>query len=1355
MSQSVRASEKSDLVVGEPDTSKMKANEAESPKQKQEKANKSNIENLKETKTAKQKTEVAETAKQRAAVSVPLIKLKLLDCIRSGDTRRLDELIGQIAASKKEGLLQLQRELLHFSVQVGSLAIVKHVVEKNLVDDINYQDPSENGNTPLHLAAITSRNDVVEYLMGLPSINDCIVNNDLKQPIECTSDMDTVQLMSDLRTKYVEAQASGLRKGFETRQFDTLTKIMSSPRARELLDINGTDPVSGETVLLEFVRKEDVPMVRFILSHGGDPFKRSVSGKLPVDVARSPEMRRVIKEACDRQSVLDYTSVPMLGAPPDVAGGAEGSAGGNVAGNAGGSVRNSVESGAGSLRKGPGSNVESSSMPEAAQKPALAAPTFKGFLKKWTNFAGGYKLRWFVLAADGTLSYYKSPTDMENSCRGMIHLAHAHVRMDSSEKCRFEILVTTSRAGGSPVRWHLKANHQIESSRWVWTLQNAIRYARDRQKRRGQQDLQRQQSPRRQKDLQLPLPHTESTPGLHRSSSDSRVARKKHVAAKMPVTASSAELSNPEGPKQIHPHHERTQSRESVVSSSSHASVASSVARGARMLYRRPIHKLGRLGKLGRRSRDALSRGSRGSAAEFVADGDLPESIDSSASSDSASSSPEQENIDGEVDKLLENLVVKKQRPNDHELIIVRNQIRIELESFKEFLDEAVKDPGMSRGEILAVCQRVLANLSQLSKNQDDLLDTRKITLERLFNRQHEISAIWENSVRQLELEIQDREKKICDLEDTIRKVRRSLRASVIISPEDSTPDPAQQNAPEMPKVTRKMSISSIQAPDSELTKFLEEKDSSEDEFFDAEEEEEEEKEEEENEQQENEEEENEQQENEQQENEQEDENLEEEDNDAKSQHTLEQTTTSDLPEAVKQSPVQQKNESQAQQESQKGQQIIPFHPLKVGSSFVVNGAELVNDAQEKRYEEFLRDATFKGYEDPIRTTLKKEDDRPKISLWGVLKSLIGKDMTRMTLPVTFNEPTSLLQRNIEIMEYSDVLDKAAASDDSCLRMVYVAGFAASEYVSTIGRIAKPFNPLLGETYEYARPDKGYRVLCEQVSHHPPISAIVAESPRWAYYGESNVKTRFYGRSFDIKHLGSWFCELYPDHGVVNKSTGKKEPMELYSWKKVNNSVVGIIIGHPTIDNYGQMVIRNHMTGDYMNFSFKRRGWRASTACEVKGDVYSADGTLRYQVGGFWDRKIYAKSASTQTAKKFLIFSANKRQEMLFHLTNFAAGLNAPQPHLLPVVACTDTRLRPDQRAMENGLYDLAAEEKNRLEEKQRAVRKHREETGGVYHASFFVKAKHPITKVPYWRYKQTYWEERRDGKLKHYKDIF
>lgn len=105
-----------------------------------------------------------------------------------------------------------------------------------------------------------------------------------------------------------------------------------------------------------------------------------------------------------------------------------------------------------------------------------------------------------------------------------------------------------------------------------------------------------------------------------------------------------------------------------------------------------------------------------------------------------------------------------------------------------------------------------------------------------------------------------------------------------------------------------------------------------------------------------------------------------------------------------------------------------------------------------------------------------------------------------MTLPVSFNEPTSLLNRVAEDMEYTDLLDTAATRAESTERMVYVAAFAVSEYASTLGRVAKPFNPLLGETYEYVRPDKGFRFFAEQVSHHPPVGAAWAESANWEYY---------------------------------------------------------------------------------------------------------------------------------------------------------------------------------------------------------------------------------------------------------------
>lgn len=48
---------------------------------------------------------------------------------------------------------------------------------------------------------------------------------------------------------------------------------------------------------------------------------------------------------------------------------------------------------------------------------------------------------------------------------------------------------------------------------------------------------------------------------------------------------------------------------------------------------------------------------------------------------------------------------------------------------------------------------------------------------------------------------------------------------------------------------------------------------------------------------------------------------------------------------------------------------------------------------------------------------------------------------------------------------------------------VLVAAFAVSGYCSTYFRAgSKPFNPVLGETYECIREDKGFRFFSEQVS---------------------------------------------------------------------------------------------------------------------------------------------------------------------------------------------------------------------------------------------------------------------------------
>lgn len=105
-------------------------------------------------------------------------------------------------------------------------------------------------------------------------------------------------------------------------------------------------------------------------------------------------------------------------------------------------------------------------------------------------------------------------------------------------------------------------------------------------------------------------------------------------------------------------------------------------------------------------------------------------------------------------------------------------------------------------------------------------------------------------------------------------------------------------------------------------------------------------------------------------------------------------------------------------------------------------------------------------------------------------------------MPVVFNEPLSFLQRLCEYMEYTSLIKKACMTSDpidriqvrniSVLLLLFdlpipslfhyihiciiyfnylqtVAAFAVSALASQLGRVGKPYNPLLGETYEYHR----------------------------------------------------------------------------------------------------------------------------------------------------------------------------------------------------------------------------------------------------------------------------------------------
>ena len=72
-------------------------------------------------------------------------------------------------------------------------------------------------------------------------------------------------------------------------------------------------------------------------------------------------------------------------------------------------------------------------------------------------------------------------------------------------------------------------------------------------------------------------------------------------------------------------------------------------------------------------------------------------------------------------------------------------------------------------------------------------------------------------------------------------------------------------------------------------------------------------------------------------------------------------------------------------------------------------------------------------------------------------------------------------------MEYEELLVRANNEPNSKLRIMLIAAFGAAQYCCAQKRITKPFNPILGETYEFVC--SKFKYFGEQVSHHPPVTA--------------------------------------------------------------------------------------------------------------------------------------------------------------------------------------------------------------------------------------------------------------------------
>lgn len=362
-------------------------------------------------------------------------------------------------------------------------------------------------------------------------------------------------------------------------------------------------------------------------------------------------------------------------------------------------------------------------------------------------------------------------------------------------------------------------------------------------------------------------------------------------------------------------------------------------------------------------------------------------------------------------------------------------------------------------------------------------------------------------------------------------------------------------------------------------------------------------------------------------------------------------------------------------------------------------------------------------------------------SLIGFLRKNVGKDLSQISMPVSANEPLSLLQRAAEICEYSPMLDKAAQIADSTERLMYITAFAISSLSSNRVRersIRKPFNPMLGETYELVREDMGFRFIAEKVSHRPVQLAYQADSREWSLSQSPMPSQKFWGKSAEITTEGRVRISLH--------ATGER-----FSWIVATSFLRNIIAGEKYVEPVGELTVCNETTGQRTISTFKAGGMFSGRSEEVSTRaVDSHNKPLSLGLIGSWPTSLSLTRDGSQSGKPIwtagsLVPSAAKH----YGLTAFAAALNEITPieegHLPP----TDSRLRPDQRALEEGDLDKAEEVKVQLEEGQRARRREMENAGENWIPRWFSKVSDEGDGEVVWRLKggkDGYWDERSKG---------
>ncbi|KAJ2060869.1 Oxysterol-binding protein 4 [Coemansia sp. S146] len=326
-------------------------------------------------------------------------------------------------------------------------------------------------------------------------------------------------------------------------------------------------------------------------------------------------------------------------------------------------------------------------------------------------------------------------------------------------------------------------------------------------------------------------------------------------------------------------------------------------------------------------------------------------------------------------------------------------------------------------------------------------------------------------------------------------------------------------------------------------------------------------------------------------------------------------------------------------------------------------------------------------------------------------------DLSSMTCPSFLLNGISLLEYGAHWSDYPHILAEITKATSSEERIKLVARwFVSTLYGSYNKRVAesnsgekKPFNPILGEQFLASWDDAEYgetKFVCEQVSHHPPVSAIYFENAQAGIYGSGHFsqKSKFKGTTMKVVQEGRVTLRM-------------KNSDEFYCLSLPDLNICSILSGKPFLEMSSTTFIRSSK-GYTAEFHWYTKPW-------LYGEYHKFDG------------KAFKDAATTfvqDSLAQEQLFTFKGKWVAESRVTDVATGEDSvlfdvqAQPSADIIIKPVSEQSELESRrvwqkvseALNSGNYDVASKEKTVIEEAQRALRKSRAETGEQWKPSMF-----------------------------------